>query len=188
VPSHDDVIRAANRVFLRFGFRRTTMGDIADEARMSRPALYLVFPSKQQIFAAVLARALDAELDEIRTGVAKAARPRDKLLVALDIWCVRNYELTHASAGAQDLYDSSFEVAGDVASRAGAAFDAIVAEILAPLVAARPLVALSAREIARLISSAIVGFKATAKNAKQLRATIRSFVAVILASLGVADV
>jgi AcrR family transcriptional regulator len=166
-------------VFLQFGYSRTTMGDLAEAARMSRPALYLVFSSKQEIFAAVLERVLDTELREIRANVAKAAHPRDKLLAALEIWCVRNYELTRSSPGAQDLYASSFEVAAEIADKASSSFDAIVAGILAPLVDKRS----RARELARLISSAIVGFKATTNGATQLRATVRSFVTLVLDGL-----
>ena len=46
----DQIIEAATSVFLRYGFRRTTMGDIAEAAGVSRPALYLRFCNKEHIF------------------------------------------------------------------------------------------------------------------------------------------
>lgn len=180
----DEVVTAATRVFLRFGYRRTTMGDIAEAAGISRPALYPVFSSKEAVFNAVLARVFQVELDEIRERVAGARKPAEQLAAALDVWCVRNYEYTHASPGAADLYASSFELASDLATKSTAAFDAIVADILEPLVRDQSRLALTSRELARLISSAIPGLKAAAKNSKQLRASVRSFIAVILASLG----
>jgi len=54
------IVEAATGVFLRYGFSRTTMGDIAGAAGISRPALYLVFPSKDDVFAAVV-RHIDAK-------------------------------------------------------------------------------------------------------------------------------
>jgi AcrR family transcriptional regulator len=45
-------VEAAGEVFLRYGYARTTMGDIAKAAGMSRPALYLLFPGKEQVFSA----------------------------------------------------------------------------------------------------------------------------------------
>jgi AcrR family transcriptional regulator len=180
----EDVLEAATRVFLRFGYRRTTMGDIAEEAGISRPGLYPLFPSKEEIFSAVLARALHAELDEIRAGVAEAATPAEKLMLALEVWCVQNYELTRSSPGAADLFESSFEFASEVASKSTAAFEAILAEVLAPLVRRQSRVTLTAHELARLLSGAVVGLKATAKSAKQLRASLRGLVSVVLASLG----
>ena len=50
------VLAAARQVFMRYGYRRVTMGDIADAAKMSRPALYLVIPSKEEIFTAVVSQ------------------------------------------------------------------------------------------------------------------------------------
>jgi AcrR family transcriptional regulator len=178
------VLDAAERVFLRFGFRRTTMGDIAKEAGLSRPALYLVLPSKEEIFEAVFARVCEAELEEMRARVAAAPSAGEKLMGALEIWCVRNYELTHGSPGAADLYESSREVAAAVSVKANAAFEALVAEIVEPLVRKQSRLGLSALEVARVVSGAIVGLKGAAKNAKQLRTSVRHLLAVVLASLG----
>ena len=38
------------KVFLAYGFARTTMDDIARAADMSRPALYLLFKNKTDIY------------------------------------------------------------------------------------------------------------------------------------------
>ena len=40
------LVKVALDVFLRYGHARTTMADIAREAGISRPALYLMFPGK----------------------------------------------------------------------------------------------------------------------------------------------
>ena len=180
----EDVLDAANRVFLRFGYRRTTMGDIAHEAGISRPALYPLFSSKEEIFSAVLTRVLGSEIAEIRVAVAKAATPAEKLMVALDVWCVRNYEITTASPLAADLYQSSLQVASTVAGKATAELEAILAEVLEPLVRSQRTVSLKALELARLVSQATVGFKATTKSSKQLRATVRGLIDVVLGALG----
>lgn len=44
------VFTAAMDVFAQYGFRRTRMADIADAAGMSRPALYLLFENKGDLF------------------------------------------------------------------------------------------------------------------------------------------
>jgi AcrR family transcriptional regulator len=93
-----------------------------------------VFPSKEEIFSAVLRRVLHAELDEIRVKLAKQSTPTAKLMLALEVWCVRNYELTHSAAGATDLYESSFEFANEVVVTSTAEFNTILAQILEPLV------------------------------------------------------
>jgi len=61
---------AGARVFLRFGFARATMGDIARAAGMSRPALYLIFCGKEEVFEAVVAQWSENSLARIATGLA----------------------------------------------------------------------------------------------------------------------
>src|SRR3546814_16147684 len=45
----DRAVIAAADQFIRYGFARTTMGDIARASDMSRPALYLLFPGKEEL-------------------------------------------------------------------------------------------------------------------------------------------
>ncbi|MBM4385189.1 MAG: TetR/AcrR family transcriptional regulator [Deltaproteobacteria bacterium] len=53
----DAAIRAATRVFLRQGYRRTQMADIADELGVAKGTLYLYFESKEALFEQALLHA-----------------------------------------------------------------------------------------------------------------------------------
>ena len=44
------VFEAAHEVFAQYGYKRTTMNDIAQAADISRPALYLIFDNKENLF------------------------------------------------------------------------------------------------------------------------------------------
>ncbi|MEO1042775.1 MAG: TetR/AcrR family transcriptional regulator [Pseudomonadota bacterium] len=44
------VFNAAAEVFAQYGFRRTAMNDIAQAAGISRPALYVLFENKEDLF------------------------------------------------------------------------------------------------------------------------------------------
>jgi AcrR family transcriptional regulator len=62
------IFDAARTVFLRQGLEGTSMGQIATEAGLSRPALHYYFRGKHQLFAAVFGQALDnfiAQLNDI---------------------------------------------------------------------------------------------------------------------------
>ena len=52
----DQIVEAATGIFWRYGYARTTMSDIAQASGLTRPTLYLSFPDKEQIFAAVAKR------------------------------------------------------------------------------------------------------------------------------------
>ena len=52
--SPDRILSAAESIFARFGFRRASMSQIADEAGLTRQALYHHYPSKEALFRAVV--------------------------------------------------------------------------------------------------------------------------------------
>jgi len=181
---HDDkIIAAAAQVFTRYGFKRTTMGEIAEAVGMSRAALYLVYPSKADILTAVVTRVFAAMLDEIRQGLGRFATVEQQLIFALDVWCVTGFEQVQAAPDARDLYESSYEFAAEVTTRAAADFVALVAHILEPLVRRQSRVALSSAQIAGILASAVPGFKSVVTTTEQLRAMIAHLITIVLASL-----
>ena len=96
-------IAAGARVFLRFGFARATMGDIAKAADMSRPALYLIFCSKEDVFEAVVAQWIEDSLARIAAGLAARATLGEKLRFACEIWCVEGLERALANPDVRDM-------------------------------------------------------------------------------------
>ena len=49
----EEILAAARRVFAERGFRGTTIADIAEEAKIALGTIYLYFPSKEDVFAAL---------------------------------------------------------------------------------------------------------------------------------------
>jgi AcrR family transcriptional regulator len=52
--TRDELLRAASRLFLRNGFVDTSLSDIADEAGLTKGAVYSNFDSKEDLFLAIL--------------------------------------------------------------------------------------------------------------------------------------
>ena len=67
------ILDAALTKFSAYGFARTSMADIAKSADMSRPALYLHFRNKEEIFRATL----ETILDRAYTNGQRALAPTD---------------------------------------------------------------------------------------------------------------
>jgi AcrR family transcriptional regulator len=172
------VMAAARQVFLRYGFTRTTMGDIAEAAKMSRPALYLVFPSKEDIFAAVIGRSFAEMLAAIREGINRFESAPEKLTFAFEVWCVRPFELVRVSPEAKDLIDNGYEFAREIMANASTEFEAIIGEILKPIAQARRNLKLSATHIAKISIASLLGFKQSADDAAQLRELIAGLVTI----------
>ncbi len=185
--NEERVIEAAKRVFLRYGYKRVTMADIAEAAGMSRPALYLVFPSKEETLIAVMQQVFATTLDEVREGLGRFTGIKERLTFAFETWTVRGFELIRASPDAKDLLESSYEFAAEVTNKSVADFVAVLADVLRPLVRGQARVDLSSVQIAQMLTSAMPGFKASAKNTEQLRELISGLIEVVLASLDYVD-
>lgn len=65
------IIEAAKDVFQRYGFKKTSMDDLARAAGLSRQGLYLHFPNKQALFKAMVMRLLDAMRMDARAALAR---------------------------------------------------------------------------------------------------------------------
>lgn len=73
------ILTVAHRLFLRDGFARTTYDRLAVEARTSKTTLYNRFPSKENLFDAVVARSLSDLTADIVERISAGSR-RDALL------------------------------------------------------------------------------------------------------------
>lgn len=51
---HDAIIKAAETLFIRFGYDKTSVADIAKQAGISKGAIYLHFKSKDELFERLL--------------------------------------------------------------------------------------------------------------------------------------
>jgi|ERR1700723_415051 len=115
------VLESALTVFLRHGFRKTSMEDIAQAAGISRQGIYLHFKDKDTIFSASIQETLE-------DGVQAANRILDderlaleeKLLEALDGWFGRHIGLLDPEAS--DLKEQCERVLGDAVGKSRSAF------------------------------------------------------------------
>lgn len=85
----DGILRAAQDVFARHGFRQTSMAMIAEEADLSRQALYHHFASKEALFAALVDALHETALGEVRQA---AARPSASITAALSAVCHAHHQ------------------------------------------------------------------------------------------------
>jgi AcrR family transcriptional regulator len=84
------VLSSALITFARFGYRKTSMEEIARAAHISRPGLYFLFDSKEELFRAAVMRALEEDLTEVERVLGESDRPlRERLLDSFDRWAGR---------------------------------------------------------------------------------------------------
>ena len=177
------VLTAAKAVFLRYGFRRVTMQDIADEVGISRPALYLVFPNKEEVFKAAVLQMANESLALICAGLPRLTSVRSRLAHAFELWTVYPFEIMLKSPDARDLVECGQGFAHETIVQTSAQFEAILVEILAPLKAPAKSIGLSTPQIAHLLATSVHGFKEPAGSVEELRALIDGLLKLTLSAL-----
>lgn len=75
------VIEAARDIFARYGFRKTTMEEIAQAAHLAKSSLYHYFRSKEEIFAAILDHEFQTSMDEVAQAVKAESKHSEKLRI-----------------------------------------------------------------------------------------------------------
>jgi AcrR family transcriptional regulator len=173
------ILAAALSVFLRYGFRRVTMNDIAEAAGVSRAALYLLFKDKEDIFVGVFLQWVDATVAAIESEMNATGTPKKKLELAFEIWAVRPFEMVMASQEAKELVDCSFDFAQPALRQGYDKFEAAIAPVLSSLAARQKTKANMAPEkVAHVLASAVRGFKQTATTPDELRQLINDLLAL----------
>ncbi len=102
------VVKAAVEVFLRYGYARTTMAELAAAAALSRPTLYELFPGKDDLFAAVIDHLSQQTIQRYRDTLPKLKTMRKKLLYFCSDWATHGLKLTEQHPDAKDLFDLRF--------------------------------------------------------------------------------
>jgi AcrR family transcriptional regulator len=84
------VLNSAMVTFARFGYRKTSMEEVARAAHISRPGLYFLFSSKETLFRAAVTQALERDVTAVGQILADTGRPlQERLVEAFDQWAGR---------------------------------------------------------------------------------------------------
>lgn len=73
------VILTAGQIFSRYGFRKTTMDEIAKALKMGKSSIYYYFESKEEIFEAVVLYEANILRNELTTAIKSVESPVDKM-------------------------------------------------------------------------------------------------------------
>jgi AcrR family transcriptional regulator len=175
---HQRVVERATDVFCRYGFARTTMGDIAEACEISRPALYLLFPDKEAIFTAVVEQMDRDKLASIRTEMDRKKGLYAKLLHACLSWGCHGIDLAAAHPDAADLFDLRFPVVQQVYRN----FQSLVVELISEHVRAARM-NMSAEQTARALVFGMRGLKEAAAARRDMQRLITSLVDIFVRAI-----
>ena len=80
------LLSAALEVFTAAGYHSAAMDEIADRASVSKPVLYQHFPSKLELYLAVLDLHIDSLVFEIQKAIASTPDNKDRVHATVDAY------------------------------------------------------------------------------------------------------
>ena len=174
------VLDAAVSVFARFGYRKTSMEDVARAAGISRQGLYLSFANKEELFRRAVEHSLSNQLACAITELSRTdASLEARLIAACKEWSGRF--VGSLGADAADLMCASTSLAGATLAEYEWQFE----EALAHAIGATP-VAERCTAAGVNIADFARALHATARGLKQACKTQEDFVKVMTAAVRMA--
>ena len=194
-PPQDRILDAAMRVFGRHGFRRSSIEQAAEEAGLTRQALYHHFASKEALFRAVIERLYEQGL-EAEIAAAKAAEEAglelaDILVAEIGARMQSLFASLKDSPHTEELFSEHLAQARDLYQTYATRFADEIAATIARVCRKRKLTlasGVSVRELARCVEMAIHGTKSAFPSMqpvdaflKQLETMLRMLIAGAMA-------
>jgi AcrR family transcriptional regulator len=177
------IMEASIDVFLRYGFKKTSMDDLARAAGISRQGLYLHFPSKDELFRQAATWFAQQGLAAMRAALARED-------LALEERLIGAFDALHAQRdGSQMSLEHMTEIVTIARQLAGPVleeFDQVfIAELTRTIEADAKAVpwldaGFTAESLARHLHAASHGLKHYARSTTEYRDGIRSAVRLIL--------
>lgn len=136
MPESEEVRRqildAAEARFRVYGYRKTTMAEIAEDKGMSAANLYRYFEDKQDIAAACAKRCLGERTERLRNVVRQPGQSAGERLEALVLTMLRyTYEMAHEQKRINELVETVMAERPEIVYEKNKAEQALIAEILA---------------------------------------------------------
>jgi AcrR family transcriptional regulator len=143
------LLDAASEVFASKGYHAAAMDDIADAAGVSKPVLYQHFPSKLDLYLALLDQSCDRLVDVVQEALASTDDNADRVIATVAAF----YEFVSSSGEFRFVFESDLTGDGAVQRRLSRVNDEIsdaIATVIAEDTSLRP-------QQAKLLAVSLVG-------------------------------
>jgi len=98
--TRDSILDAMDALMARYGYRKTTMDDLAREAGISKRTIYLYFPSKEEVALSSIGRVAETAQARMKQIALDGGDPRkcvERMLVERVMARIRSVSLYHQS-------------------------------------------------------------------------------------------
>ncbi len=179
-----EILEAAMRVFARYGVRRSSMRDVAEEAGVSRQTLYNAFGSKDDLLRALIRHFTDQAIARIEAGLPACRDLGEQLDLVFAHMVVEGFELVRRTPNAAELLEGFNHAGRDEIATAAARFTALIERILAPHAPALAHAGLTPGALAAFVQRAAKAVGAQARGREELTAQLATLRRLCRAAAG----
>jgi AcrR family transcriptional regulator len=105
--TRDGILDAMERLLARYGYKKTTMDDLAREAGIGKGTIYLHFPSKEEAALCSIDRVVDRVQERVRALAASPLSADERLRAMLAARVLMRFDSVQAySQALDDLFES----------------------------------------------------------------------------------
>ncbi len=182
------ILAAAFTCFSRYGYKRVSLEQIAQETGISRAALYLHFRNKEDLFRALARQLLEEAHAAAEATAASPAPIAQRLQAIVDAKFGRIFERVWGSPHAAEILDENGKQCGDVLLEFRRRFLRVLRGVLAEAEASGEIelagAGLDAGEAAELLVDCVKGLEAGGGSPVGFRRRLARLVRVFVAGLG----
>jgi AcrR family transcriptional regulator len=183
-PKQSLVLGAAWDCFAAYGFRKTSMQDIATMAGMSRPALYLHFRNKDDIFRALVTVVYDLAEQQIAEALMSTGSVADILAAALKAQSQTVMEAMLVSPHASELMEVVNLLATDLWMAGETRLRTLYAQwLLREISAGRITTSVTPDIAAEVITWSMKGLKSAGYSVDQYRDRVNALTTLLVTGL-----
>jgi len=164
-PRRRTLLDAALTVFVRYGYQKTSMEEVARAAQVSRQSLYLHFSTKEELFQAAVRNTLGNSSSAAIAALSDASLPLGQRLVrAFDEWLGRYIGMMGGNA--PDLIEATARLSAPVIAQYEEAFAEAVGKAIraSRLLAAYKSSGITARQLTDTLLATARGLKHISKS------------------------
>jgi AcrR family transcriptional regulator len=172
------VIRAAEELFKKVGFRAVTMELVAREANVAKATLYSYFKNKDDLYVAVCARMARILRDSVEQALMKPATALDERLADAVVAKHRPvFTLVRASPHAAELLTYTHSMAGEIFAN----LDLEMLDILRAAMAGDPQLGRNAEQLSRALYFGSASLASRSESTAQMEQEVGAFARAYLA-------
>lgn len=163
-----NILLAAVNVFSRYGFKKTTMGDIADHVGISRQTLYASYANKEEVMAAAMLFLTEKTMVEVRELWQNQNTISEKVDTFFEHTILKYFRAVQSMPDSEDLLSGPDGFGKDALKHVDQLKTELLAELFSPYETPLAKLDTNPKEFADFVLKTASGFKYSAESEEQL--------------------